>query len=142
MSEATVRRWRLLGGGTALLASLYHISLAAYLVTNQQFTTMTYGQDAGLEVPSFFLVLGAFQLTWAWETYREKQSIMIGIGTLGFLGSIVLYLVALATPLPLGVSQQTISTVALVAKVIEVAFVISSARLIRSLAQSTVKPHS
>ncbi len=133
MSEAIVRRWRLLGAGTALSASLYHLSLAAYLSTNQPFTTMTYGQDSGLEVPGFFLVLGAFQLMWAWETYKEKETIMIGIGTMGFLGSIVLYLVALATPLPLGILQQVISPVALVAKIIEIAYVICSVSLIRSL---------
>jgi len=142
MSEAIVRRWRLLGAGTALLASLYHLSLAAYLATNQLFTTMTYGQDSGLEVPGFFLVLGAFQLTWAWETYKERENIMIGIGTVGFLGSIILYLVALATPVPFGILQQVISPVALLAKIIEVAYVIFSVGLIRNLTKLTVKPRS
>ncbi len=135
MSEAIVRRWRLLGAGTALLASLYHLSLSAYLATNQPFTTRTYGQDSGLEAPGFFLVLGAFQLMWAWETYKEKEKIIIGIGTMGFLGSIVLYLVALATPLPLGILQQVISPVAILAKIIEVAYVICSVGLMRSLSK-------
>ncbi len=121
------------------MASLYHLSLAAYLATNQPFTTMTYGQDSGLEVPGFFLVLGAFQLAWAWETFTEKETMMIGIGTTGFLGSIVLYLVALATPLPLGILQQVISPVALVAKIIEIAYVISSVGLMRSLTKQTVE---
>ncbi len=123
-------------------ASLYHVSLAAYLATNQSFTTMTYGQDSGLEVPGFFLVLGAFQLMWAWETYKEKEKIIIGIGTMGFLASIVLYLVALATPVPFGILQQVISPVALLAKIIEVAYVIFSVGLIRNLTKLTVKPRS
>ncbi len=103
---------------------------------------MTYGQDSGLEVPGFFLVLGAFQIIWAWETFTEKETMIIGIGTMGFLGSVVLYLVALATPLPLGVLQQTISPTALLAKIIEIAYVISSVGLIKSLTKSIVKPHS
>ncbi len=94
---------------------------------------MTYGQDAVLEVPAFFLVLGAFQIVWSWETLKEKQEIIIGVGTVGFLGSIVLYLVALATPLPLGIVQQAISPVGLVAKIIEIAYVVSSVGLARSL---------
>ena len=133
MFIVSVRRWRLLGASTAALASLYHLSLAAYLLVTLDFTIKTYGQDAVLAVPGFFLVLGAFQLVWAWETGTEKQEIIIGIGTMGFLGSIVLYLVALTTPLPLGVLQQTISAPALVAKIIEIAFVICSVGLIRSL---------
>ncbi len=91
------------------------------------------GQYSVLEVPGFFLVLGAFQLIWAWETLKEKQEIMIGIGIIGFLGSIVLYLVALAIPLPLGILRQTISLPGLAAKIIEIVYVISSAGLIRSL---------
>ncbi len=94
---------------------------------------MTYGQDSVLQVPGFFLVLGGFQLAWAWETWIEKQEIIIGIGTVGFLGSVALYLAALATPLPLGIIQQSISLPGLAAKIIEIAFVISSVGLIRSL---------
>ncbi len=133
MSIVIVRRWRLLGASIAALASIYHLSLAVYLFTTPDFTKMTYGQDAALQVPGFFLLLGAFQLVWSWETLKEKQEIMIGIGTMGFLGSIVLYLVALATPLPLGILQQTISLPGLLAKIIEIGYVISSISLIRSL---------
>ena len=129
----TIRRWRLLGASTAALASLYHLSLAGYLYTTPDFTKMTYGQDAVLEVPAFFLVLGAFQIVWSWETLKEKQEIIVGVGTVGFLGSIVLYLAALATPLPLGILQQTISPVGLVAKIIETVYVVSSVGLARSL---------
>ena len=138
----TIGRWRLLGASTAALVSLYHLSLAAYLYMTPDFTKMTYGQDAVLEIPGFFIVLGAFQLAWAWETLKERQEIMIGIGTMGFLGSIVLYLVALATPLPLGVLQQTVSAVALVAKIIEVAYVGISIGLIRSLMAERLKPRA
>ncbi len=133
MPIVATMRWRLLGAATALSASAYHISIAAYLFTNQSFATMTYGQDSGLNVPGFLLVLGGFQLMWAWVTYKENEKIMIGIGTMGFLGSIVLYLAALATPLPFGILQQVVSPPGLLAIVIEVAYVISSLGLIRSL---------
>ncbi|SRR5712692_10067267 len=132
-SIVTIRRWRLLGASTAALASLYHLSLAGYLYTAPDFTKMTYGQDAVLAVPGFFLVLGAFQIVWSWETLKETHEIIIGIGTMGFLGSIVLYLVALATPLPAGISQQTIAPVALVAKIIEIVYVVSSVAVARRL---------
>ena len=133
VSIVAIRRWRLLATSAAALASLYHLLLAGYLFTNPDFTKTTYGQDAVLEVPSFFLLLGAFQLVWAWITLKEKQEIMVGIGTMGFLASIVLYLTALATPLPFGVLQQAISAPGLVAKIIEITYVISSVSIIRNL---------
>ncbi len=133
MYIVAIRRWRLLGTSAAALASLYHLLLAGYLFTTPDFTKTTYGQDAVLEVPGFFLLLGAFQLVWAWITLKEKEEIMVGIGSMGFLASIVLYLTALATPLPFGVLQQTISAPGLVAKIIEIIYVISSVSIIRNL---------
>src|SRR5437773_88243 len=59
--------------------------------------------------PAFFLVLGSFELVWAWVTLVYREPTMIGIGVAGFISSIILYLVALATPLtPFGVKQQTL----------------------------------
>src|SRR6266700_5649227 len=68
VSIVAIRRWRLLATSAAALASLYHLLLAGYLFTTPDFTKTTYGQDAVLEVPSFFLLLGVFQLVWAWIT--------------------------------------------------------------------------
>ncbi len=138
MSIVTVRGWRLVGTVTAALAGLYHIAVAASLFADTSLAAMTYGEEAVLNVPGFFLVLGAFQLVWAWDTRKEEEKTMIGIGTMGFLGSILLYLVALTTPLPFGVKQQVVSPPAIVAKIIEAAYVAGSVGLIRSLARSAV----
>ena len=132
-SIVAIRRSRLLATSVAALAGLYHLVLASYLFSSPDFTRTTYGQDAVLEVPGFFILLAGFQLVWAWITLKEKQEIMLGIGTMGFLASIVLYLTALAAPLPFGVLQQTISAPGLVAKIIEITYVISSVSIIRNL---------
>src|SRR3989442_15572723 len=73
VSMVAIRRWRLLGTSAAALAGLYHLLLAGYLFTTPDFTKTTYGQDAMLEVPGFFLLLGAFQLVWAWITLKENR---------------------------------------------------------------------
>ncbi len=94
---------------------------------------MFYG-DAVSVVFTFFLGLGVFQLVWAAILLRSRNRLLLSVGVLGFLGSIVIYLVSLATPLPFGVKQQTITTFSafpLTTKVIEAVFVVSSLSLLR-----------
>jgi len=137
MSEASVRQWRLLGAGTAVLAGLFHLVGGVNGFADPTSTGNIFGQEAVWVVPGFFLVLGSFQLIWTWATLKEHE-VMIGLGTVAFLASIVLYLVAVVTPLPLGVKQQSITPVAVIVKIIEVVYVTVSIALIMGLSRKTV----
>src|SRR5436309_9069353 len=98
-------------------------------------TKSMFGDEAVWLVPAFFLVLGSFQLVWAWATLDYREPTMIGIGVAGFIGSIILYLVALAIPLtPFGVKQQTLTTLSAVpftVKFIEIVYIIAAVSMMR-----------
>ena len=98
-------------------------------------TKNMFGDEAVWIVPAFFLVLGSFQLVWAWATLDYREPTMIGIGVAGFIGSIILYLVALVTPLtPFGVKQQTLTTLSAVpftVKFIEIVYIIAAVSMMR-----------
>ena len=123
-----VRRLRLAGSLLAAVSGFIHVPLAMILFADREMAATIFGRQAVLVVPGFFLVLGAFQVMWAWITLGSGST-LIGIGIFGFLGSIVLYLVALATPLPFGVVQQNITPIGGITKLIEAAYVIVSLRL-------------
>jgi hypothetical protein len=63
---------------------------------------------------------------------------LIGLGTIAFLASIVLYLVAVATPLPFGVKQQPLSLIAGLVKILESIYVVASLALIGGLSTKTL----
>ena len=98
-------------------------------------TKNTFGDQAVWIVPAFFLVLGSFQLVWSWVTLVYREPTMIGIGVAGFIGSIILYLVALVTPLTaFGVKQQTLTTLSAVpftVKFIEIVYIIAAVSMMR-----------
>ena len=98
-------------------------------------TKSMFGDEAVWLVPAFFLVLGSFELVWAWVTLVYREPMMIGIGVVGFICSIILYLVALVTPLtPFGVKQQTLTTLSAVpftVKFIEIVYIIAAVSMMR-----------
>lgn len=126
-----------MGAGAAALAGLFHLIGGVSGFADPSSTGNIFGQEAVWVVPGFFLVLGSFQLIWTWATLKEHE-VMIGLGTVAFLASIVLYFFAVVTPLPLGVKQQPITPVAAIVKIIEVAYVIGSIALIMALTRKTV----
>src|SRR5713101_9538494 len=113
----------------AALAGLAHFGVGLYGFANPDMTKNMFGDEAVWIVPAFFLVLGSFQLVWAWATLGYREPTMIGIGVAGFIGSIILYLVALVTPLTaFGVKQQTLTTLSAVpftVKFIEIVYIIA-----------------
>ncbi len=124
---------------TALVAGLLHVFVAVEGLLNPALTEMFYGKDTTLLIPGFFLVLGGSQLTWTWVTLKYSDA-WIGIGLVGFLGSIILYLVSLVTPLPFGVMQQSLSRqetiVPAITKIFEATYVVSSLKVLKFLHSS------
>ncbi len=91
---------------------------------------------------TFFPGLGAFQLAWVWVLPRSSKA-LLGLGIFGFLGSIGVYFVSLAMPLPFGVRQQTInefSSFAFLTKTVEAVFVVSALNLLRSVSKLQQSP--
>ena len=127
-----VRRLRLASSLLAAVSGFIHVPLAMIFFADREMAAKIFGRQADLVVPGFFLGLGVFQVMWAWITLGSGTT-LIGIGIFGFLGSIVLYLVALAAPLPFGVVQQNITPIGGVTKLIEAAYVIVSIRLVVEL---------
>lgn len=117
------RKLKVSGAIVSAVAGLFHLPVGIIGLADPRMTGTIFGEDAVLVVPAFFLLLGAFQLLWAWITVTSGNE-LIGIGIFAFLASIVLYLFALATPLPFGVVQQTISLPGALTKVVEVTYVV------------------
>ena len=119
----------------AALAGFAHFGVGLYGFATPDMTKSMFGDEAVWLVPAFFLVLGSFELVWAWVTLVYREPTMIGIGVAGFIGSIILYLVALAIPLtPFGVKQQTLTTLSAVpftVKFIEIVYIIAAVSMMR-----------
>ena len=128
------RKLRVSGGVVSAVAGLFHLPVGIIGLADPRMTGTIFGEDAVLVVPAFFLLLGAFQLLWAWITVTSGNE-LIGIGIFAFLASIILYLFALATPLPFGVIQQTISLPGALTKVVEAAYVVIALFLVSRSSQ-------
>lgn len=117
------RKLRASAAIVAAVAGLFHLPIGIIGLADSEMAGMIFGEEAVLVVPGFFILLGAFQLIWAWITLTSGSE-LVGIGIFAFLTSIVLYLFALVTPLPFGVIQQTISLPGALTKVVEAAYVV------------------
>lgn len=117
------RKLKVSGAVVSAVAGLFHLPIGIIGLADPRMTGTIFGEEAVLVVPGFFILLGAFQLLWAWITLTSGNE-LIGIGIFAFLASIILYLFALATPLPFGVIQQTISLPGALTKVVETAYVV------------------
>ena len=130
-----MKKWKVTAATAAGLAGLAHFGVGLYGFATPDMTKSMFGDEAVWLVPAFFLVLGSFELVWAWVTLVYREPTMIGIGVAGFIGSIILYLVALATPLtPFGVKQQTLTTLSAVpftVKFIEIVYIIAAVSMMR-----------
>lgn len=117
------RKLKVSGAVVSAVAGLFHLPIGIIGLANPEMAGTIFGEEAVLVVPGFFILLGAFQLLWAWITLTSGSE-LVGIGIFAFLASIILYLFALATPLPFGVIQQTISLPGALTKVVEAAYVV------------------
>ena len=130
-----MKKWKVTAATAAALAGLAHFGVGLYGFATPDMTKSMFGDEAVWLVPAFFLVLGSFELVWAWVTLVYREPTMIGIGVAGFIGSIILYLVALVTPLtPFGVKQQTLTTLSAVpftVKFIEIVYIIAAVSIMR-----------
>jgi len=90
-----------------------------------------FGEAAGL-VGLFFGILGIFQLFyWAIVAYRPRSKPIVTLGIVAFTFSILIYLLATVTPLPLGVPQLRINQFPLLTKVLELIYTIGSVSIIK-----------
>ena len=117
------RKLRVSGAVVSAVAGLFHLPVGIIGLADSRMTGTIFGGDAVLVIPAFFLLLGAFQLLWAWITLTSGNE-LIGIGIFAFLASIILYLFVLATPLPFGVVQQSISLPGALTKLVEAAYAV------------------
>jgi hypothetical protein len=90
-----------------------------------------FGEAAGL-VGIFFGILGLFQLVW-WTAvaYRPGNKPIVTLGIVVFTFSILIYLLATVTPLPLGVPQLRINQFPLLTKVLELIYIIGSISILK-----------
>lgn len=128
------RKLRMSAAIVAAIAGLFHLPIGIIGLANPEMAGTIFGEEAVLVVPGFFILLGAFQLIWAWITLTSGSE-LVGIGIFAFLASIVLYLFALATPLPFGVIQQTISLPGALTKIVEAAYVVIALLLVGAPSQ-------
>jgi hypothetical protein len=108
---------------SAVSAGLIHLALA----TPPRFqASQAFGQGADA-TGIFFAALAIFQLIWAVIALLQiKHRIIMLIGITGFLLSIIIYFVALVTPLPFGVPQLRAIPYALATKALETIFVVGA----------------
>ena len=98
---------------------------------NFQASQQTFGQ--GYAAGVFFAALAIFQFIWAAIVLlRPNHRLLIMVGALGSLLSIIIYLVAVVTPLPIGVPQQRLNVFATATKSFELIFIVGSLKMLAS----------
>jgi hypothetical protein len=123
---SSIRAIRRLGAASLVVPSLDHLVAPTLTMIFAPFVMSTMFGPGALAATIFFIVLGAFQLTWIIVLLKSKNPTLLAVGILGNLFSIFIYFISASGVTIFGVSPQPFSAFPVLVKVLEAIFILAS----------------